>query len=300
MPSWIRDYLERNPEMSQRRVVVQAETATHFLLAPGIARAVVTGAPQYFRANGSWQPLDPTLQEDQFGKLGAPGLAARITPGGLVTLAGKEHWQQTLRVGMLSGSRFSKIADLPNGRAEGTRLVREAGIFRHEIILTERVVKEQLIISERPSNLAGDYLVYETAVAAQTFPAGAVAGEMPPKDGLRFPAGRAFDAEGRIYPLGRFVLDSENNQRVYTGLPIELVQQAAFPLLMDPTINVSGHSGDGEIWGQSNSYATARSTSTAVDNTYTDLSVGQAYESAIPRYYVYRNFHKFDLSSISP
>lgn len=300
MPSWISDYLEKNPDMSQRRVAMQAETATHFLLAPGIARAVVTGAPQYFRAGGSWQPLDPTLQQDQFGKFGAPGLAARIQPNGLITLTRNEHWQQTLSIGTLSAGRFNKITELPNGSAEGTRLIRETGIFRHEIVLTERSIKEQLTISELPGNLAGDYLVYETAVPALAFPTGAAAGELVAKEGLRFPAGRAFDAQGQIYPLERFVAEMQPDQRVYTGLPVEVLQQAAFPLVIDPTIVISGHSGDSDIWGQSNSYATARGTSIGVDNVYTDVSVGQAYESAIPRYYVFRNFHKFDLSSISP
>lgn len=300
MTSWINSYLEKNPEMAPRRVLMQAETATHFLLAPGIARAVVTGAPQYFHAGGVWQPLDPTLQEDQFGKLGAPGLPTRIQPDGLITIAGKQHWQHTLSVGTLSGTTFSKIADLPAGRADGACLVREVGIFRHEIVLTERAVKEQLVISEKPSELGGEYLVYETAVPARAFPAGAIVGELPIKEGLRFPAGRAFDAQGRIYPLERFVMEMEGDQRVYTGLPLSIMQQASFPLVMDPAVTVSGHTGDSEIWGQASSYATARSTSTGVDNTFADVSVGQAYESAIPRYYVYRNFHKFDLSSISP
>lgn len=177
-------------------------------------------------------------------------------------------------------------------------MVRAAGIFRHELVLTETGIKEQLVVLERPRNLAGDYFVYETAVPSGVFPYGAQRGGWV-AEGLHFPAGRAIDAAGRSFLLDRFVAANGEGQRVYTGLPLSVMETAAYPLVLDPTINLSGTTADGEVRGQASAYATARSTSTSVDISSADFSVGQAYESAIPRYYVYRGFLKFDLASIS-
>jgi hypothetical protein len=299
MTTWIRDYLEKNVDMGRRAVLLRAETATHFALAPGLARAVITGAPQYFRAGRAWRAFDLTLREDASGKLGADGVAIRVGRDGLVSVVGKDYWQHSLSVGTLTAGRYSKLADLPRGRPEGGRLVRETGIFRHELILIERGVEEQLVVLERPLNLAGEYFVYETAVPLGVFPLGALRGEWVAA-GLHFPAGRAVDAVGRIFPLERFVVGSGESPRVYTGLPLSVMESAAYPLVLDPTINLSGATADGEARGQASAYATARSTSTSLDTSSADFGVGQAYESAIPRYYVYRGFLKFDLASISP
>lgn len=108
MTTWINDFLERNPEMSRRPVLLRVETATHFVLAPGLARALITGAAQYFRRGGRWQPFDLTLREDSSGLLGAEGLPVHIQTDGLVRIEGKRYQQQTLSVGTLSAGRIYK------------------------------------------------------------------------------------------------------------------------------------------------------------------------------------------------
>jgi len=169
---------------------------------------------------------------------------------------------------------------------------------KHELILTERGVKEQLTILERPAGLAGDFLVYETAVSAGAFPVGPLPAQVVEREGLRFPPGLAYDAEGRNFPLERWVANSDGGQRLYTGVALSLLEQVIFPLTIDPSINIGGHTADGQAWGQSSVYATARATSFGVDSAGSELLVGQIYDSSIPRYYVYRSFLKFDLSSI--
>jgi hypothetical protein len=124
MTTWISDYLEKNVDMSRRAVLLRAETATHFVLAPGLARAVITGSPQYFRAGRAWRPFDLTLREDASSRLSADGIAVRVGRDGLVTVAGKGYWQHTLSMGTLSAGKYSKLADLPNAsgrRASGAR-----------------------------------------------------------------------------------------------------------------------------------------------------------------------------------
>ncbi len=275
MTTWIADYLEKNADMSRRAVLLRAETATHFALAPGLARAVITGAPQYFRLGRAWRAFDLTLREDSSGRLGADGSAIRLRGDGLVTVPGKGYWQHTLSVGTLSAGKYSKFSDLPGGRPAAGRLVRAAGAFRHELILSEGGIKEQLIVLEQLPGLAGDYFVYETAVPPGIFPLGALRGDFV-AGGLRFPAGRAIDAAGRIFALERFVTAYGESQRVYTGLPLATMQAAAYPLLLDPTINVSATTADGEVRGQAGTYAAARTTSTSLDVSSADFGVGQA------------------------
>ena len=130
MTTWIDHYLETHPDFTKRAVLLRAESATHLQLAPGLARAVITGARQYTRAeSGGWQALDLMLLSDGKGKLGAAGLAARIQPDGTVIIDGHTYQQKTLSVGTLSGGRYGKLTELPRGRPQGARLLRETGIY---------------------------------------------------------------------------------------------------------------------------------------------------------------------------
>lgn len=283
MSSWIDDYLQANPERAASKVIARGAHATHFELSRDVHRAVITGAPQYFRGPQGWQAFELSLQADAAGRWGAPGSPARISPDGTLRFEGG-YLQRTLSAGWLDGDAYSPQAFFGGaGRAQGRSLLREAGVFRHVQVLTEFGVKEEMHVAELPRHAAGEFFVYETLSDG-------------PTDGLEFPPGSAIDVVGRRFALQRF----SQGDVTYTGLPLAELKQATFPLVLDPTVALAGHSADATIAGQANTYANARANSSSVDSTYTNLYIGQAYESAIPRYYTYRAFLKFSLASINP
>ena len=76
----------------------------------------------------------------------------------------------------------------------------------------------------------------------------------------------------------------------------------SYPIVVDPTVDINPGSGgnDGYVYGQSTSYATARTTASASDDTSKSCTIGQDYVQFVipPVYRVYRTFLKFDTSSI--
>jgi hypothetical protein len=282
MSNWIDEYLQANPERAVNKIIARGTHATHFELSRNVHRAVITGAPQYFRGPRGWQAFDLSLQADAAGRWGAPGAPARISPDGTLHFA-NGYLQRTLSAGWLDGDVYSPQAFFGGaGRAQGRRLLSEAGIFWHALVLTEFGVKEELHIAELPRQAGGEFFVYETLSDG-------------PTGGLEFPPGSAIDAAGRRFALKRFV----QGDVTFTGLPLAELERAAFPLVLDPSVALAGLSPDATIVGQAGDYADARAESTYVDSTYSELFIGQAYDSGIPRYYAYRAFLKFSLASLS-
>jgi hypothetical protein len=300
MGTWLENYLEQNPDTARRPLVKQTERSSHFQVAPGLARAVITGGAQSYRDANGWKGIDGKLRLDGAGRFGAPGLAARMAADGVVRIASHDYQQQTISVGTLAGSRYNKLADLPSGHVIGEQLVREQGIYRHEVMLTERGVKEQLVVLEKPSGLDGEFFVFETIVPGGLVKEGQVEDEQVTESGLRVAPGRAYDAAGHIYPMECFGLTRGANQHLYSGLLLSTLDQAIYPLTLDPIVSIGVDTNDGDVWGQNATYATARSTSANFTTTNTILFCGQHFDSAIPRYVVERNFFKFSLASIEP
>ncbi len=279
MPTWIDGFLEQHEELSGR-VAARSTHATHFELGGGVRRAVITAAPQYFRSPQGWQAYDLQLRQDAAARWGAPGAPVRLAPDGTLTFGA--YQQQTRSVGVLGRSGYLPLAQLPVGRVVGPRLRREAGGFRHDLLLTETGVKEELYILQAPEGLEEGHLAYETlSQGAAT--------------GLAFSPGSAVDAAGRLLPLHRFAEDGV----VYTGLAAEDLARAEFPVVIDPTVSL-GPMSDGGVSSSGATYSAARSTSSQFDVGTAELFVGQAYEAPIPRYYNHRAVLKFSLASLNP
>lgn len=297
MTSWISDFLQKNPEMAEHKVLKRSRTATHFEIAPGVARAVITGAPQYFREGGEWRALDMTLRADETGWLGAPGSGIRIRTNGETNVLGGRHQQRTTSVGLLDKGVYVPLHDLPVGQKRGSRLIREVGLFRHESVLIERGIKEQLIILDKPA-ISGDGLLGYVSEVRGNSPAH----KMKQQDIRDYPdellpPGNAEDANGNRISFERHFLKMSGVDIVFNGIPVAELEKATFPVVVDPEINVTGETVDGYVRGYASGYSAARATSTDYDVS-SDLFVGQALESAIPRYYVFRSFMKFDLGSL--
>lgn len=280
MATWIEGFLESESELARLPVVARSAHSTHFELGAGVQRAVITSAPQYFRSPQGWQAYDLQLRADAAARWGAPGAPAHLAADGSVWLG--EYQQHTRSVGVLVDDVYTPLCTLPEGRVAGPRLVRETIPFRHELLLTEDGVKEELHISALPDGLEGGYLVYETHSRGARL-------------GLSFSPGSSMDAAGRAWPLHRF----EVGGVTYTGLAAEDLARAEFPLVIDPTVSYAS-AGDGTITGYSGSYTTAHTTSVHFDSGATELIVGQAFDTGIPRFYMFRAAIKFSLASLNP
>lgn len=279
MQTWINGFLEKNPDLARLPVAARGAHATHFELGAGVRRAVITAAPQYFRGPQGWQAYDLQLRADAAAQWGAPGAPVRLAPDGSVVLG---HYQQHTRsVGVLARDAYTPLAQLPRGRVAGPRLLRENGPFRHELMLTENGVKEELHILQ-PPDLQDGYLVYETLAHGST-------------QGLAFSPGSAVDAGGYPLPLHRF----NEGRAMYTGLAAEDLAQAEFPIVIDPTVTF-GVLSDAVVWSFASTYSATRLTSAGHDLGTTDLFVGQAYQAPIPRYHNHRAALKFSLASLNP
>lgn len=283
MSTWIDGFLEQHEELAGR-VVARSTYATHFELGSGVRRAVITAAPQHFRSPQGWQSYDLDLRQDGAARWGAPGAAARLASDSTLSFAqGSAYQQRTRSVGVYTSGVYRALAQLPTGRAVGTRLRRENGYFRHELVLTEHGAKEELHVLGLPEGLEEDgYLVYETLREGNP-------------QGLLFSPGSAVDADGRVLPVRQF----EGEGVTYTGLAVEDLARATFPVVIDPSV-FFGSANDAYISGYATGYAGARNTSTSFDMGTADMFIGQAYESAIPRYHTFRSVIKFSLASLNP
>lgn len=82
------------------------------------------------------------------------------------------------------------------------------------------------------------------------------------------------------------------------------IQSAAFPIKIDPAVNLTAFSDgtydDGGEWGTSTTQSTARSTRTASAYNYTTHSIGCWFNTLNSSYYYYRYFVAFNTSSLYP
>lgn len=293
MVNWARDYLEQHSEQS-RLPFARMRHGLEFLR-PGAAHEYVfCGAPAHYLESGNWQAIDTQLVYDALtGAYGAPGLPTRIKADGLVNLGA--YLQQTTRVGLLDMStrKLAVVKALPVGTVNGDRITRETGLYRHELILTETGLREELTLLERPNvqASASDWLVLETAIMGASFADGWLAEYQV--EGARFPLPKAHDARGDAPECRRYARTVGGTQYLYTGIPAAWLASATYPVVIDP--DYAADSGDGYVQGVDGTYNTARGTSSAFDSTGTVMHCGQ-HTGAV--FVVKRCFVKFDTSAI--
>lgn len=292
---WLESYFQNNENLRGSKIAARAAHATHLQLAPGLQRALITGAPQHVRGAQGWQPLDRTLQPDGAGTFGAVGLEAHIAADGTVAFPAQRYAHRTRGVGVWNRGAYTELAAFGAGRAAGERLVRSAGAFEHTIVLTSRGVKEELTLHDLPANLGAGALVYETEIDS-AHPLHGEAGSELAAGALRLPAGAARDGRGTPLGVQRYLVREGGREVLYTGVGIEDLVNAVFPVVIDPVVNLGGSSLDGLVWGQNATYATARATSFGFDTSSAFFDVGQALSGGT--YFVYRGFLKFSLASI--
>jgi hypothetical protein len=294
--NWSADFLERNPDLAGKTLTRHRHGITAALNASESVTHFVGCPAHYQDGNGAWQPLDTALQ--LIGtEYGAPGLATRIGLDGAVRIAGQSHSHRSTRVGILTPATMSFVGyrTIPLGHVSGNQIIAENGIWQRVLTLTERGLREEIVIAEKPAIPGvklGDWLVLETAITGSSFPDGWL--DAFEASEMRFPPPRAHDSRvgpGSRAECKRYARTVGNIQYLYTGVPVSWLADAVYPVTIDP--DYAAGSADVVIYGADPTYATARSTSYGYNDTLEYGLVGQ-----ITSIQVYRVLLVFSTSAI--
>jgi hypothetical protein len=203
---------------------------------------------------------------------------------------GQDYRHRTRRVGVFTGGRFKEWQRLSEAKLHGDRLVRESSSLRHEIIMLPGGLREELTLLEKPKlpSEAGDLLVLESLLLAGKLSSGMLKEKHNAE--ISFPRGWAQDALGKRIPLLRWV--DPTGRFLYSGVPFDWLSEVEYPVVLDPDIDITGSTADGQIEGSS------VTTSTTFDNTGTSISVGGRNVGGTPK--VWRGYLKFNTSSLGP
>ncbi|MFH0938230.1 MAG: hypothetical protein V1899_02980 [Planctomycetota bacterium] len=268
-------------------VAKRARYGIHFTRPDGLVQADFVGKPcHYLDTANEWQPIDTALKPVG-AEFSAPGIPIFFRADGSIRAG--THAQQTKRIGLFTpGTRaFSPLATLPDGKIDGDSIVRSSGIFEHRMRLTEHGACSEMIVASMPSGKANDWLVFETLVSD---PFGDGDLQDFQSAGYRFPPPTVTDANGKRLLAKRITRQAAGKQIIFTGVPLAALANAKFPVAIDP--DFTSDTADDAVYGQSGTYATARSTSTGLFGGAL-LYVGQTL-----LYECDRSFLKVDTSSI--
>ena len=285
------------PPASQ--IVKMTKDSVHVRQPDGTIKAQFYSEPiNYQDAEGNWHPIDTTLKlKGDIYK--GEGTQVSIGKDGTVRVDGMNLTQKTSRIGYLNSDtqNFTPIAELKEGKIKENKFIREAGSLRHELTLSEKGLKEELILSEKPTGgQSGDLLVIETQVSGMNLPQGFLEKEFKVGD-LIFPVPTSEDAKHSKGETKRFSKEISGEQYLYTGVPASWLDKASYPVIIDP--DFAGSTDDGYVQGASASYSTARNTSSSVNVSSTVMIVGQVnFNFGSDNFNVYRSALKFDTSSI--
>ena len=299
MASWVETYFEQNPDAARLPVVARSRFSLHLRRAGRRRLALITGAPMHYFSSSSreWLPVDTRLQPRGGGGFGAPGLPFTLGLDGSVELKGRggvtppaSHRHRTWRVGIQTDGRFAETHRFGPAKVDGDRLVRETLNLKLETVLLPGGLREELTLLEPPNLDAGkgDLFVIESLLPAGGTPPGLVLEHLI--DGVRFAQGWAQDAQGNRIPLLRWV--DPRGQRLYSGVPVDWLAAAAYPVILDPDIDITGSTADGYIEGAS------VTTSSTFDSGGVAINVGGRNVSGTPK--VWRGYVKFNTSSLGP
>lgn len=289
MANWVADFLARNSDMSALPIASRARGHIAFHSGSRVLYQCVGFPCHYFDAVNGWQAIDTALQYDAGkGEYYIPAHGSRLKLDGSVSLGSRQ--QKADQVGDFNPTnlRFRRLATIPNGLADGDAIRRSWGQYEWRTIMRENGVLEELQINSVPTGVSGPWLVIRSAVT-ETFANGPLAAFW--SQGYYFPFPNGHDANGNPAVMGRWAAKSGNTQYVYTGVSLEWLQGAAYPVVIDP--DYSGDTNDGTMMGYNATYSSARNTPFLFADGGSIIQVGQD-----TGYWVYRGFLKFDTAGI--
>lgn len=292
--TWLGGFLTQNPEYKDMPIVKMDEYSVSFGRSDGKIVSQILGGPiNYLDENGNWKPIDTTLKKkgDYFT---GDGIKTRIKDDGAVEVEGQKFSQKTKGFGYFDPvtQTFTPIANFGQGETDVNKFVRKGEGWRDEITVFDNGLKEELILLKKPKELKdGQLLVLETEVDGINVPDGLIEGELTWGD-LHFPKPYAYDAKKDEPEAKRYAQKIDGKQVIYTGVPVSWLASAVYPVVIDP--DYAGTTADGSVRGQSNTYATARSTSNLIFASTGFL--GQWLSG--PTYNLFDVFLKFDTAAI--
>jgi hypothetical protein len=310
MTNWVESHFEHNPDIGKLPVVARSRYSLHLRRSRGQRLALITGSPMHYfsAANLEWLPIDTRLQPKGDGSFGVPGLPFALSQDGSIALEGNPHRHRTWRVGIVSTppelelgnpqAKFHEIARLPAARLHGDRLIRESSSIKHETILLPGGLREELTLFNAPKLDAGSggLFAMETLLpvglsSSNTALSRTLLLELLLLDnGIQMPQGWAQDAAGRRTPLLRWI--DPTGRLLYSGVPVDWLATAEYPVVLDPDIDITGSTADGYIEGASGA------TSTTYDSSSSTMNVGGRNVSGSIK--VWRGYVKFNTSSLGP
>lgn len=294
MANWVADFLERNADLSALPIASRARGHIAFRSGSRVLYQCVGFPCHYWDAVDGWQAIDTALQYDAGnGKYYIPAHGSRLKLDGTVALGSRQ--QKTDQVGDFDSAklRFSRLATIPKGLVDGDAIRHSWNQYEWRTVMRENGVREELQINSVPTGVSGPWLVIRSAVT-ETFANGPLAAFW--SQGYYFPFPNGHDANGDPAVMGRWAAKSGNTQYVYTGVSLEWLQSAVYPVVIDP--DYSADSADGMVYGSlEGTYADARATSFSYNVSAVLAYIGQNFGSST--YYIYRTFLKFDTSGIA-
>lgn len=202
-----------------------------------VSHVLGPGRIHYFE-NGQVHEVDTDLVN--YGSYySAGGMAVRIFADGRVGWLDKQLLVKTVGVGMyLPATNNLTVLQLFNndGVSSNNSLVREEGIYKHEILLDSRGhAKEELTIASKPDLSAGDYFVIATRVLSPgNFPVSTFNTGDRFED-IGFLAGNSWDADGNHIKNYQKAIQYNGNIYIVSGIPAAWLDQATYPVVIDPT-----------------------------------------------------------------
>lgn len=305
MANWVKKFLEENPNL-ENKIVKRAKYAIHTRNEDGTITSRFTGAPMHYQdANDVWHALDTAIKNMGDDTYGAEGIPVRLLQNGLVklynnVLDAELYSQVTSRVAVYNSdtNNIVQTEDLPVGTVDDDKLIKETDIYKHTLTLKETGLREEIVIKEKPNFITDkDYLwfVLDTVVTGMTFDDGWIDGEFS-KEEYKFPLPRAHDADGKEGNPKRYAKTINSKQHVFTGLKFSELNQAVYPVTIDP--DFTSETADGGIDGEgSSTFSVTRNTSASYGNTGIWILINTTHP-IVGDYQINRGYLKFNTSSL--
>lgn len=296
MTNWAEQYLKINENLSGR---LAARLPNGLVFKQGNQlEAHFVMFPAHWWNGSEWNPYDTDILHDTKSNLyGTPWSNTRLTLTGAITILHTGYAQHTRWIGLFNPTTRNlnilgifRPGLIINDHIERS-LVINGVTYLLKTILTERGLKEQLLIDAIPSGDFDDWLVIGTVIVGIEWSDGWIDTYRIGQYTFGLPYSQ--DADGYEIETKRFAFKHGGEQLILTGFPLRLLSKVKYPIVLDP--DYVTEASDGYIRGNNSVYATARATSfQTVDN------AGSARVGQDLGYNVYRGYFRFNTGTISP
>lgn len=276
---------------------------SHGIVFRGTEGLVAVLSPSRVHAveDGSLVPIDLMLVESN-GRYKAAGLPVEFLPNGETGLIGRAYREKIIGVGLLDEalSSYVELERFVSSARQNHSMIGDFG-SRYQLVreMTATGYKNSLVIDSLPSNLSAGYFVVESQILDMSFPVGQIGSNGVVHNKAKIRRGTAWDSSGRTIDLDVIVIDhpSPVKKSMYWGVPVAWLDEAVFPVTIDPIVDTDAESsGDftaGYVNHSDTVWADARGSSPAASTESTSLvRVGTSF--ATGTYNIWRSLVAFN------